>query len=121
MLAIRENSTNLGSPSGDRAIKDGEHEKYNTMIKWTVILTAMLRTLSVQADYRTEESRIRALAELTNAPVVRSENEQIVSIGAGELKTIYFDALMYEGKPTRVYAWLGIPEEASSSLSLIHI
>ena len=48
------------------------------MINWTIILTAMLRTLSVQADYRTEELKIRALAELTNAPVVRNEKEQIV-------------------------------------------
>ena len=84
-------------------------------ITLTVILTAMLGTLSVQSDYHTEESKILALAELTNAPVVRNEKEQIVSIGAGELKTIYFDALMYEGKPTRVYAWIGIPEDASSS------
>ena len=84
-------------------------------ITWSIILTAMLGTLSVQADYHTEELRILALAELTNAPVVRNEKEQIVSIGAGELKTIYFDALMYEGKPTRVYAWIGIPEDASSS------
>ena len=84
-------------------------------ITLTVILTAMLRTLSVQADYRAEESRILALAELTDTPVVRNEKEQIVSIGAGELKTIYFDALIYEGKPTRVYAWIGIPEDASSS------
>ena len=85
------------------------------MIKLTVIFIAMLGTLNVQADYRAEELRIRALAELTNAPAVRNEKEQIVSIGAGELKTIYFDALMYEGKPTRVYAWIGIPEDASSS------
>ncbi len=82
---------------------------------WTVILTAMLRTLSVQADYSTEETKILALAELTDAPAVRNEKEQIVGIGAGELKTIYFDALTYEGKPTRVYAWIGIPEDASSS------
>ena len=80
-----------------------------------IIFTAMLSSLSVQADYRAEESRILALAELTDTPVVRNEKEQIVSIGAGELKTIYFDALIYEGKPTRVYAWIGIPEDASSS------
>ena len=85
------------------------------MIKLTVILIAMLRTLSVHADYRTEESRILALAELTDTPTVRNEKEQIVSIDPGELKTIYFDALIYEGKQTRVYAWIGIPEDASSS------
>ena len=85
------------------------------IITLPIILTVMLGTLSVQADYHTEESRILALAELTNAPVVRNEKEQIASIGAGELKAIYFDALMYEGKPTRVYAWIGIPEDASSS------
>ncbi len=39
---------------------------------WTVIFTAMLRTLSVQADYSTEETKILALAELTDAPVVRN-------------------------------------------------
>ncbi|MCE2436032.1 MAG: hypothetical protein J4F29_24430, partial [Candidatus Latescibacteria bacterium] len=64
------------------------------IITLPIIFTVMLRTLSVQADYRTEESKILALTELTNAPVVRNEKEQIVSIGAGELKAIYFDALM---------------------------
>ena len=49
------------------------------MIKLTVILISMLRTLSVHADYRTEESRILALAELTDTPIVRNEKEQIIA------------------------------------------
>ena len=84
-------------------------------IKWAVIFIAMLDALSVQADYYAKETKVLALAELTDAPIVRNDKGQRIVIGTGELKTIYFDGLMYEGKSTRVYAWIGIPEGASAN------
>jgi dienelactone hydrolase len=63
--------------------------------------------------YPHEQAKLLALGKLTNPPVVRDESGEIVTVGAGELKAIYFDALEYEGKPTRAYAWLGIPKGAS--------
>ena len=36
------------------------------------------------------------------------------SVSAGELKSVYFDGQDYQGKATRVYAWVGIPAGASA-------
>ena len=69
--------------------------------------------MSAQAD-TTEEAKVIALANLTVAPVIRDEMGRETTIGPGGRKTIYYDGLEYEGKPTRIYAWIGIPEEASS-------
>ena len=35
---------------------------------------------------------------------------------SADIRPIYFDALDYEGKPTKVFAWLGIPQERSAKV-----
>ena len=35
---------------------------------------------------------------------------------AGEIKAIYFDALEWKGKPTQVFAWLGVPKSPSGKV-----
>lgn len=66
-------------------------------------------------DFSAEKEKVLSLAGFTHAPVMRSESGVLTSVGAGDLKTVYYDALPYEGKPTRVFAWIGIPEGASPS------
>jgi dienelactone hydrolase len=34
----------------------------------------------------------------------------------GEIKAIYFDALEWKGKPTKVFAWLGVPKNPSGKV-----
>ena len=34
-------------------------------------------------------------------------------VQAGETQAVYFDGVDYEGRPTRVFAWMGIPAGAS--------
>lgn len=64
-------------------------------------------------DYATELAQVAALGELTDAPTIRDEDGNETTLSAGDYKTIYYDALDYLGEETRVFAWVGIPEDAS--------
>jgi len=66
------------------------------------------------SDFSQQQQAVLALGELTKAPEILDENGRVVALAAGETKSIYFDALDYKGKPTRVFAWLGIPDDASA-------
>ncbi|NDV62072.1 hypothetical protein G0Q06_06405 [Puniceicoccales bacterium CK1056] len=73
-------------------------------------------------DYPGARATIAALGGLTTAPAVYEDDGDgdnplggtPATLSAGDLKTIYYDALDYEGNPTRVYAWIGIPAGASA-------
>jgi dienelactone hydrolase len=58
-------------------------------------------------DFAAQRVEVLALGKLSTPPVMMDaegfERE-------GGVRAIYFDALDYEGKPTKVFAWLGIPE-----------
>ena len=65
-----------------------------------------------------ELSAVLALGQLTTAPAVyagASPTSAVRTVAAGEKKYIYYDALDYAGKSTRVFTWLGIPAGASAS------
>ncbi|MCH6255595.1 acetylxylan esterase [Puniceicoccaceae bacterium K14] len=63
-------------------------------------------------ELRDASSKIIALGEL-EAPLVRNEDGDPFEITPGEMRKIYFDALDYEGKSTRVFSLIQIPEGAS--------
>ena len=67
----------------------------------------------VQAEdgYAAKRQQVEALAELTQAPKMQDAEGYEAQDG---LKAIYFDALDYKGKKTKVFAWLGLPDEAKS-------
>jgi dienelactone hydrolase len=65
-------------------------------------------------DFSTELAALDALCCLDNIPTMRNEGGNAISVSAGERKSLYFDALEYRGKATRVFAWLGIPDDASA-------
>lgn len=52
---------------------------------------------------------VEALSKLTKAPAMQVA-EGFTSTSTESLKAIYFDALDYQGKPTKVFAWLGLPK-----------
>lgn len=69
------------------------------------------------ADYTAELAAVAALGDLTTAPAIYTDDTlpgTPATVAAGDLKTIYFDALDYLGNPTRVYAWVGIPAGATA-------
>jgi len=82
-----------------------------------ILLLSILSGAALQAAYETERAAVAALGDLTTAPAIYTD---VVtpgtsdSVSAGDLKGIYYDALDYNGNPTRVYAWIGIPAGASA-------
>ncbi len=51
-------------------------------------------------------AQVAALAELTPPPAVHAAGS---FAAAGTMKPLFFEGLPYRGKPTRVFAWLGLP------------
>jgi dienelactone hydrolase len=81
-----------------------------------VLLTALLGgSIRACADDATEQmlDQVAALSERTAAPKIypaagypREDN----------LRAIYYDGLDWQGKPTRVFAWLGMPASATAKV-----
>ena len=64
-------------------------------------------------DYQSMNAEVLKLAQLTDAPTyIAAEGFD----SSKNLKAIYFDALSYEGKETKVFAWLGLPEKTSGKV-----
>ena len=59
-------------------------------------------------DFAAQREQVLALGKLTTAPVVQDAEG---FAREGRLKAIYFDALPWKGKPTKVFAWLGMPAD----------
>ncbi len=57
--------------------------------------------------------QVAALSELTAAPKIRAAEGFPREDG---LRAIYYDGLDWKGKPTRVFAWLGIPAAGAAKL-----
>ena len=55
-------------------------------------------------------SKLEALANQTTPPVVHDATGFQAD---GAVRPLFFDALDWEGKPTRVFAWIGLPAGAS--------
>ena len=66
------------------------------------------------SEYGQQQETVLALGNLTSVPEIHDAEGRAATVAAGEMKAIYFDALEYRGKPTRAFAWLGIPSGASA-------
>jgi len=64
-------------------------------------------------DFAAQRAQVAALAKLTTAPAMQKADG---FESTGNLKAIYFDALPWKGKPTKVFAWLGLPGNASGKI-----
>ncbi|NNM30583.1 MAG: DUF642 domain-containing protein [Akkermansiaceae bacterium] len=67
-------------------------------------------------DYSAELAAVAALGNLTTAPAIYTDDTlpgTPATLAAGDLKIIYYDALDYQGNPTRACAWVGIPATAA--------
>lgn len=63
-----------------------------------------------------QRREVSALAKLVDPPAMRDAN---VDGSTDELKAIYFVALDWQGKPTKVFAWLGVPKTIDGPLPAI--
>lgn len=61
-------------------------------------------------DAKSPRERLLETPELWVAPAIHASTE---FPGTGNIRGLFFDGLPWKGKPTRAFAWLGIPESAS--------
>jgi cephalosporin-C deacetylase-like acetyl esterase len=64
-------------------------------------------------DFAAQRETVLALGKLTAPPVWRETTDVPAEAG---LKAIYFDAPDYKGKPTRAFAWLGLPANPDATV-----
>lgn len=73
-------------------------------------MSLLLTSGFIQAgDYSKQRLEVESLGALTTAPVM---HDAAGFESSKNLKAIYFDALDWMGKPTKVFAWLGMPENS---------
>ena len=75
---------------------------------------------SSSANFAQLREQVAALGELKSPPPVY---DAVGFSSVGTIKPIFFEGLAYQGKPTRVFAWLGLPAKSSGKVPgvvLIH-
>lgn len=86
------------------------------------LATALLTWLAVPAvraatpsavDFDSLRARVTALGDLKTPPAVHAADG---FAPAGSIKPLFFEGLPYQGKPTRVFAWLGLPAERTGKV-----
>jgi dienelactone hydrolase len=77
------------------------------------IFVVGLALISFADNFSAQRADVLALARLTNAPAMQ---DAAGFSSAKNLKAIYFDALDWKGKPTKVFAWLGLPENRTGKV-----
>ena len=76
-------------------------------------MMSLISSSVCEGDFSSERKDFEALAGLVEAPAM----EQATGFDSSEeLKAIYFEGLDYKGKPTKVFAWLGIPENTKGKI-----
>jgi dienelactone hydrolase len=82
-------------------------------LKRALLFMTGLALTALSDEFAVQRAELDALSRLTAAPAMQvAEGFQ----GSDNLKAIYFDALDYQGKPTKVFAWLGLPENRSGKV-----
>ncbi len=87
------------------------------LFAWVVTLTVAEQSGDAWSE---ERKALAELKQLTTAPALHDADGYTPHNG---IRAVYFDALPYKGKPTRAFAWLGIPQKRSGrvpGIVLIH-
>ncbi|MFT5127915.1 MAG: acetyl esterase/lipase [Rhodothermales bacterium] len=80
----------------------------------TSLLIGLLASLALHADeFAAYRNQVQALSELRAAPAVIDARG---FASTDKLKAIYFDALAANGNPTKVFAWLGLPDTSQGKV-----
>ena len=76
-------------------------------------MMSLISSSVCEGDCSSERKDFVALAGLVEAPAM----EDATGFDSSEeLKAIYFEGLDYKGKPTKVFAWLGMPENTKGKV-----
>lgn len=81
-----------------------------------VMLAVCQSSVRGAGDTTDQRRKILSLGALTSAPEVVDASADASSVSDSELKAIYFKGLDWEDRPTRVFAWLGIPKDHSEKV-----
>jgi dienelactone hydrolase len=80
----------------------------------SVVLLAMpARAAEPAGDFGALRARVLALGEMTAPPAYAPAAGFAAE---GRLRPIFFDSVPWRGRPTRVFAWLGVPETAGGKV-----
>lgn len=71
-----------------------------------LLSTAVLALAAPAPDHPTERAQVAALGESTTVPTVFPAEGFAAE---GTLRPVFFEGLPYQGRPTRVFAWVGMP------------
>lgn len=88
------------------------------MIGSLIALPLLLSGLAL-GDWSEQNALVDALGELKDAPKTYLVDE---NASEDELRKIYYEGLSWKGRPTRVFAWLGVPKGKQSlpGVVLVH-
>lgn len=75
--------------------------------------TVQLAAQEPQADFGQMRKDVLALGELTDPPKMYAAEGFETD---GNIKPIFYDGLTWKGKPTRVFAWLGVPKTSEGKV-----
>jgi len=64
-------------------------------------------------DFAAQRAEVLSLGSLSTPPAIH-DAQGIAS--DGDVRAIFFEALPWRGKPTRVFAWLGLPKDPSAKV-----
>ena len=86
-----------------------------------IIAAACAPLVGFTADYAIDRAEVLKLAELCNhAPAIHAAEGFKTD---GDVHAIFYDALPWNGKPTRAFAWIGLPAKREGKVPgmvLIH-
>lgn len=85
----------------------------HTLCVLTFLLLAPALLSAQERDYAAMREQLLALGELTKPPQVYEAEEYQTE---GDVRAIFYDGIEYQGKPTRVFAWLGVPSNVDKKL-----
>ena len=68
---------------------------------------------ALAVDFPRLRDQVTALGHLTSPPAVHAAEGFAAT---GPIKPIFFEGLAYQGTPTRVFAWLGLPQSPSGKV-----
>jgi dienelactone hydrolase len=83
-----------------------------TTLLWLAVPAVHAATPST-TDFASMREQVAALGDLKAPPTVHAAEG---FTAAGPIKPLFFEGLPYRGKPTRVFAWFGLPAERSEKV-----
>jgi dienelactone hydrolase len=74
---------------------------------------ALAPSAAAATDFAHQREQVAALGNLTSPPSIHPATG---FAPVGSIQPLFFEGLAYQGKPTRVFAWLGLPENRTGKV-----